>query len=118
MPAAAKKLSKREEAARELVDLRQEFREAYARDKELCAILKEEAKTLGENFKETFPGLGVVKVSAPKEARCKGTAPEVVVEAFLKLTDKEQDKLTERGIVKIAEQWTNPYYGSVTVDLF
>jgi hypothetical protein len=104
--------------AEELVRLRADHAAVYAREKELKAALTKAAGEAGENFQERFEGLGVVKVSAPKEARCKGTAPEVVVEAFLALPEKRRDKLVEDGIIKIAEQWTNPYYGSVTVDLF
>lgn len=71
-----------------------------------------------ENFKVTLPGLGVVKLSAKKDKRCTGTAPELVVESFLRLTDKQRERMQEQGIVKIAEQWSGAYYGSVTVELF
>jgi hypothetical protein len=57
-------------------------------------------------------------VSAPKTKRCIGTAPEIVVEAFLKLPERERKRLLERGIVIEAEQWKAPYYGSVTAELF
>ncbi len=57
-------------------------------------------------------------MSAPKTKRCIGTAPEIVVEAFLKLPERERKRLLERGIVIEAEQWKAPYYGSVTAELF
>jgi hypothetical protein len=89
--------------------------DAFAREKEIKTILLSDADG---NFKEVVDGIGVVKVSAPKPERCTGTAPEIVVEAFLGMTELQRDRLTEKGIVKIAEQWTGKYYGSVTVELF
>ncbi len=59
-----------------------------------------------------------MKVSAPKEARCTGTAPELDVETFLGMTELQRSKLTDKGLVKITEKWTGKYYGSVTVELF
>jgi hypothetical protein len=94
----------------ELVTLRKKHADAFAREKEIKSTLTASAGEEGENFKIAIDGLGVVKVSAPKEARCTGTAPEVVVETFV--------ALPERGVVKIAQQWTGKYYGSVTAELF
>jgi hypothetical protein len=104
--------------ARELAKLRAEHATVFARDAELKSLLIEIAKSKGENFKEVATGLGTVNVSAPKEARCKGTAPELVIEAFLAAPERTRDNLIERGIVKIVEQWTGAYYGAVTVKLF
>jgi hypothetical protein len=100
----------------ELLKLRSEHADAFAREKEIKALLIKDAGT--ENFKEVVDKLGVVKVSAPKEQRCTGTAPELVIDAFLGMTELQRDKLTEKGVVKIAEQWTGKYYGSVTAELF
>lgn len=100
----------------ELLKLRSKHADVYAREKELKALLIQDAGE--DNFKEVVERLGVVKVSAPKPERCTGTKPEVVVEAFLALTEAQQAKLTDKGIVKIAEQWTGKYYGSVTAELF
>lgn len=108
----------RRAAAEELVRLRSKNAAVYAREKELKKTLTTAAGDLGENFQETFPGVGTVKVSAPKPKSCKGTAPEIVVETFLALPERERDRLTGKGIVAIAEQWSSPYYGAVTVDLF
>jgi hypothetical protein len=102
----------------ELLTLRKKHADAFAREKEIKSALTASAGEAQENFKIAIDKLGVVKVSAPKDARCTGTAPEIVVEAFLALTEKERGKLTERGVVKIAEQWTGKYYGSVTAELF
>jgi hypothetical protein len=90
--------------------------DAFARVKEIKALLIAGAD--GENFKEVVEKLGVVKVSAPKPERLIGTAPELVLEAFFEQTEAQQAKLTEKGVVKIAEQWTGKYYGSVTAELF
>jgi hypothetical protein len=80
--------------------------------------LKRDAADHGENFQLVVDKLGRIKVSAPKDKVCKGTAPEIIVEAFLALPERERDKLIEKGIVRIAEQWTGAYYGAVTVELF
>jgi hypothetical protein len=104
--------------AEELVKLKSKHAEVYAREKELKSALIKAAADAGENFKETIEKVGVVKVSAPKDKTCKGTAPEIVVDAFLKLPQAQQDKLTEKGVVIIAEQWSGAYYGSVSVELF
>jgi hypothetical protein len=104
--------------AEELVKLKRKHVAVFAREKAIKKALTKDAGEGGENFQEHFPGIGVVKVSAPKEKRCTGTAPEIVVETFLALPEARREKLEKDGIVKIAEQWTNPYYGSVTVDLF
>jgi hypothetical protein len=62
--------------------------------------------------------LGVVKVSAPRDKRCVGTAPEIVVDVFLARPQRERDRLIKGGVVKMAEQRKDPYYGAVTVELF
>jgi hypothetical protein len=100
----------------ELAKLRRKHADAFAREKEIKKLLIEDAGD--ENFQVAVRGVGVVKVSAAKPKHCKGTAPEIVVDAFLKLPQAQQDKLTEKGVVIIAEQWSGAYYGSVTVDLF
>lgn len=104
--------------AHELVELERDNQAIFGRRKELKARLIAHAQSRGENFKEIFDKIGAVKVSGAKAAACKGTAPVVVVEAFLDRPKAEQDRLIGRGVVKIAEQWTGAYYGSVTVELF
>jgi len=102
--------------AEELVKLKSKHADVYAREKEIKKALIADAD--GENFQETIKGIGVVNVSAAKDKRCKGTAPEIVVDAFLRLPKAQQDRLTEKGVVIIAEQWSGAYYGSVSVELF
>lgn len=110
------RINDRDSLAAELVEIEKRQTLDNARKKEIKVALLEAAN--GENYKVAIPGLGVVKVSAPKDARCTGTAPQIVVEAFLDLPRARQEKLVEQGVVTIAEQWTGKYYGSVTVELF
>jgi hypothetical protein len=99
----------------ELLRLRKTHAPAFAREKELKALLLADAT---ENFQETVSGLGKIGVSAPKDASCTGSAPELVVDVFLGMTDKQREQLLERGAVKIMEQWKAKYYGAVRIDLF
>lgn len=99
----------------ELLTLHKKHAEAFAREAEIKSELKADAT---ENFQIRIEKLGIVKVSAPRPKACTGTAPEVVVEAFLRLPERERKRLLERGIVIEAEQWKNAYYGSVTAELF
>lgn len=102
----------------ELLKLTRKTEADDARKKEIKTELLRVAGESGENMKIIIEKLGLVKVSAPRPKECTGVAPEVVVEVFLALPEREQDRLKERGIVKIAEQWKNAYYGSVTPELF
>jgi hypothetical protein len=102
----------------ELIGLRSKYEPFEPRDKEICSKLKLTAETAAENYKITIPKKGIVKVSAPREKECTGIAPELNVEAFLNLSEKQQSDLTERGVVKMARQYKGAYYGSVTVELF
>ena len=106
----------RRKLCEELLKLRVKHADVYAREKELKTLLIKDAGE--DNFKEVVDKLGAVKVSAPKEARLTGTEPQLVVETFLGMTETQREKLTEKGVVKIAEKWTGKYYGSVAVDLF
>lgn len=99
----------------ELAKLEAKTADDDARKKE---IKKDLLGRHAENFQVTIAGLGVVKLSAKRPKECTGTAPEIVVEAFLGLPEKRRDLLVEQGVVKIAEQWKGAYYGSVSVELF
>jgi hypothetical protein len=89
-----------------------------ARIREINALLIQRASAKGDAIRETVAGIGTVSVSPPKPKRCEGTAPIVVVAAYLALPKRSQDKLVERGIIKIEEQWIGEYHGRVTVKLF
>jgi hypothetical protein len=109
-------MATRDKLAEELLDLRKKHEAAFAREKEIKKLLIADAN--GENFQVTIKGLGVVKVSAAKDKRCTGQAPELVIDAFLAMPQAQRDRLKDKGVVKIVEQWTGAYYGSVTPELF
>jgi|SRR5215467_8524167 len=110
-------MSDREKLAEELIRLRRVYEPHEARDKEICAELKRLAAGAG-NFEVVIKRKGRIKVSAPKEKAMKGIAPEIVVDKFMALPERERAKLTERGIVRMEPQYTGAYYGAVTVELF
>ncbi len=89
-----------------------------ARKKEIKTELLRVAGENGDNLKIVIDKLGVVKVSAPRPKECTGVAPEVVVDTFLRLPDRERKDLIKRGIVIEAQQWKDAYYGSVRPELF
>jgi hypothetical protein len=103
---------------RELLNIRRKHADVFGREKEIKSELIKVAGDKGENLKITVEDLGVVKVSAPKDKRCTGIAPEIMVDAFLRLPDRDRKDLMKRGLVAEVEQWKSPYYGSVTADLF
>lgn len=103
---------------RELLQLRKDNEAIYKREEELKADLKAIAGGLGENFKETIPGLGSVSVAPPKDKQFKGTMPEVVGLKWTALTDAQRKKYLEGGVIAEVEQWSGAYYGAVTVKLF
>jgi hypothetical protein len=100
----------------ELLKLLATHADADAREKEIKVLLIKDAGE--ENFKELVDKWGTVSVSAAKPKRCTGTAPELVVDVFLGMTEIQRTKLTDKGIVKIAEQWKDAYSGRVTPTLF
>ena len=114
---AAMATANREQLAAELIKLRRVYEPYESRDKEICAELKRLAAGAG-NFEVVVRGKGRIKVSAPKDKAMKGTAPEIVVEKFMELPQRERDRMTERGIVKMEPQYTGAYYGAVTVEFF
>ena len=108
----------REKLVRELLELRRRYERFEPRDKEICALLKQDAKDNGGNFKMTIGGLGFANVSAPKDKRRTGTTHELILDAYYELSYSKQDKLIKDGIVKEVEVWTGAYYGAVNVELF
>jgi hypothetical protein len=105
----------RQALCRELLTIEKKRTADFTRYDAIKAELKTDAS---ENFKIVVNGLGEVSVSAPKPKRCEGTAPELVVENFLKLPERERKTLIKLGLVIEAEQWKSAYYGSVTTKLF
>jgi hypothetical protein len=113
-----KALAERRRLAVELVTIHHKHRSDFARIDELKAALKKIAGDAGENFQEALEGKGVVKVSAPKDGKFKGIFPVIQEAAYLALPDARRNKLEEDGIVKMTPMTGNPFYGSVTVELF
>jgi hypothetical protein len=70
----------RAQLCKELAMLHRKHAAAFASEKEIKKALTSAAT---ENFQETVPGVGVIKVSAPKAKECTGIAPEIVVDVFL-----------------------------------
>jgi hypothetical protein len=108
----------RKKLVRELLELRRHYERFEPRDKEICALLKQDAKDNGGNFKVTIEGLGFASVSAPKDKRRTATSYELDVGNFLALPQRQRDALTDKGTVKEVEVWTGAYYGAVSVELF
>jgi hypothetical protein len=100
---------------RELLNLHKKHEGDFARIKEIKSELLANAS---ENDKISIKDLGVVKISAPKPKECTGIAPELKIDAFLKLEPRERKDLIKQGLVVEAEQWKNAYYGAVTPELF
>jgi hypothetical protein len=67
------------------------------------------------SFTEHVAGLGRVEVKAAKKASFKGTMPTLVPELYLAMTEEERTALTASGVVVMAEQWSKPFSGAVTV---
>lgn len=107
-----------DELGDELLSIRSDNAEVYARDDQICSKLKAIAKTKGDNFKVTIENLGEVNVSAPKGKHRTGTAPTLKVDAFFALSEAKRQKLIDAGLVEIAEVWKKAYYGGVTAKLF
>jgi hypothetical protein len=122
MAEAAKSLSKLlklcDAWGEELLRLDKIFEPHAPRRAELCALLKEAAKERGENYQIVIDKLGRAKITAPKEKAAKGETYELDLGAFLRLPERERDRLLERGIAKKVTQYTGAYYGSVTTELF
>ena len=69
------------------------------------------------SFIEEVQGLGSVEARAGREAALKGTAPEIVTQAWYALSRTKQDKLIATGLVNILEQWSKAAKPSITVRL-
>ena len=65
-----------------------------------------------------FGQIGVMKVSRAKPSDVKGEVPELDAATFLALTDRERQRLIDKGVVKMVESKTGAYYGGVTVEVF
>jgi hypothetical protein len=119
--AAAKKTDptvERRKLAQELVNIENKHKAVFARVDEIKAELRKIATDGGENFREMFTGVGVVKVSGGHDGKFKGTFPVVQEKAYFDLPDAKRKKLEDDGIIKMTPTYSGAYYGSVSVDLF
>jgi hypothetical protein len=110
-------LRKRDELAERL--LRREAKIAedlrlIDEDKDALRKLSEEA---GEGFKVDIAGLGTVEVKAGRAAEITGTSPQLIVAAFLALTEGRRKKLEDDGLVEIVDVVKKAARPSVTVRL-
>lgn len=112
------KPTQREKLVRELLELRRNYERFAPRDKEICALLKQDAKDEGGNFKVTIERLGFANVSAPKDKHRTGTSYELDIDKFMGLPQRQRDGLIEKSVVNEVEVWKSAYYGAVTVELF
>lgn len=79
--------------------------------------LREISSESGEGFKEEVAGLGTVEVKAGREAEVTGTSPQLVVAAFLKLTEGQRKRHVEAGLVEVIDVVKRAAKPSVTVRL-
>jgi hypothetical protein len=83
-------------------------------EKDALRALSEEAKA---GFNIEIAGLGTVEVKAGRAAEVTGTSPQLVVAAFLNLTEGRKKKLVEDGLVEIVDVVKKGAKPSVTVRL-
>lgn len=117
-PDESKALAERRSIAEELLGIEQRHAPLFSRMKGLKKSLIAIATAGGENFQELFGKIGVVRVNRAKPSEVKGEVPDLDAAAFLALTDRDRQRLIDKGVVKMVESKTGAYYGGVTVDLF
>jgi hypothetical protein len=108
----------RRNSAKDLLDLERKIGADRARMEDLKRGLREIATDQDENFKEEFAGEGVVKVAGRKDGALKGILPVLDAEQFLGLSERRRETLLDGGLVKMEEQRSGTFYGSVTVEVF
>lgn len=114
----AKTLEHRRELAEERVRLERKLQPSYARMGTLDTELKAIATEGGEAFKEEFAGIGNVAVAGAVAAEFKGEVPQIVTEAWLKLSAAKKKELVKSGLVAIEKQYGKASHGRVTVKVF
>lgn len=108
----------RRKMCRELLDLRVKNDKLFKKMDSLKASLVAEATKLGENFKEFFDKRGRVSVSPPKDKECKGTVAVVDQVKFFELTEAQQKKHLDSGLITLVQEWTREYSGRCDVRVF
>ncbi len=94
------------------------FEPHETRYNEICALLKEDAKAAGQKLTVIISGLGQMSISPPKERYCEGTEPKLVVDVFLRATKRERERMLEKGLVIIVENWKDAFGGRVSPKLY
>ena len=107
----------RVDLCRERLEIERDNPEIFRRIDEIAVSLKLIADNDG-SFRETFDGLGWVSVSPSKPAETVGEAPEVVIDAWNKLTPAKRLTLIEAGIIVVAPIVKRASYGQVRTKLF
>jgi hypothetical protein len=108
----------RRKLAEQLVDTQIKHRKIFELVDGLKAGLKLVATAAGDGFREVFAGRGQVSVSAGRDKEFLGDLPELDVDRWAELTDKQRCALLERGIVKMVPTHKQAYHGRVEVKLF
>lgn len=103
--------------AEELLKLNIKHAVTFTRIDELKTDLRKIA-TDGENFKEEFPGKGVVKVSGEADAKFKGILPVIDPAKYLALPEKDRKALEDAGVISLVPTYGKPYAGRVAVETF
>ena len=116
-PPASKPLAERRKLAQELIGIERKLAPEHARAAAIEAGLKKIATLQGESFKEDFGAQGTVSASGAVAAEFKGELPQVVTEAWLKLTPAERKTLTKSGVIAIVREYGRASSGRVTVKL-
>lgn len=96
--------------------LRKLVRDELAID-DLKTRLRELGQAGRDGFKEDFPGRGLVVVTNGSAAKFKGIFPVLDAAAFLKLPDKQRERLLADKIVAMEHQFSEARRPSVSVKL-
>jgi hypothetical protein len=118
MDKAAKIIQARRALVEEGLRLLKIFQPHEPRYDEICALLKQDAKEAEQKLKVIVAGLGEMSISPPKGRHCEGTEPKLVIDVFLNSPKRERERLIEKGLVVIVEQWKDAYGGRVTPKLY
>jgi hypothetical protein len=103
--------------AERLIDLSIEVAPALGLIADLKESLRKIVEDTGDAFIIEVPGKGSVEVKAGHKAELRGILPTLNAEVFVGLPKQQQNKLTESGLVELAENWSKDTRPSVTVRL-
>lgn len=110
-------LRKRDEIAERLLRREKKIADDLRLIDEDKDALRKLSEAAGKGFKVEIEGLGLVEVKAGRAEEVTGTQPQLVVAAFLGMTDRRRDKLVEDGLIEIVPVVKKAAKASVTVRL-